>query len=243
MKNLTLKDNEIHIWHATITIDKKRESDCLQFLSQDERQRAARFHFKKDRAGYTAARSILRLLLGHYLNQEPASLRFIYSTHGKPLLNPQSETTTNLEFNLSHSAGKALFAFSLNCPVGIDLEHLRTNTDILSLAERFFTPGEYKDLTSLPQEDQLEAFFRCWVRKEAFIKAKEQGLSLGLSKFEVSLKPDELPILKHTFYQEKDAKNWSLFDIEVEDGYKAALAFWGKNAEVRSFQWTWVTGK
>lgn len=243
MKNLTLKDNEIHVWHALINIDKKRESDCLQFLSQDEKKRAARFHFKKDRAGYVAARSILRLLLGHYLNREPVSLRFNYSAHGKPFLNAQNENTTKLEFNLSHSAEKALFAFCLNRPVGVDLERLRTNTDILSLAERFFTPGEYKDLTSLPQEDQFEAFFRCWVRKEAFIKAKEQGLSLGLSKFEVSLKPDEPPILKHTFYQKKDAENWSLFDIEVEDRYKAALAVRGKNAEVRSFQWTWETGK
>jgi len=243
MKHFTLNNNEIHVWHASINIDIKRESDCLRFLSLDEKKRAARFHFKKDRAGYTAARSILRLLLGYYLNQEPASLRFIYSTHGKPLLDAQNKNTTQLEFNLSHSAEKALFAFCLNRPLGIDLERLRINTDILSLAKRFFTPGEYKDLTSLPLEDQLEAFFRCWVRKEAFIKAKEKGLSLGLSKFEVSLKPDEPPILKHTFYQEKDEENWSLFDIEVEDGFQAALAVRGKNAEVRSFQWTWETEK
>lgn len=239
MKNLTLKVNEIHVWHASLVIDQEQESICLSVLSPDEKARADRFHFKKDRNAYIAARSILRHLLGHYLNREPTSIRFNYSTHGKPFLKTRSRTGPKLEFNLSHSGEKALLAFCHDRPLGIDLERLRKNTDILSLAKRFFSPGEYSDLISLPDRERLGAFFLCWVRKEAFIKAKEQGLSLGLSKFEVSLKPDKPAVLRHTFYQKKDAENWSLFDIKMENDYRAALAVKGKNAEVRSFHWSW----
>ena len=239
MKNFTLKVNEIHVWHASMVIDHEQESTCLSVLSQDERVRANRFHFKKDRNVYIAARFILRFLLGQYLNRNPAALRFNYSAHGKPFLKTHSSPREKLEFNLSHSGEKALFAFCLDRPLGIDLERLRKNTDILSLAKRFFSPGEYSDLLSLPDKEKLGAFFLCWVRKEAFIKAKEKGLSLGLSKFEVSLKPDKPAVLKHTFYQKMDVENWSLFDIKVENDYRAALAVKGKNAEVRSFYWKW----
>jgi len=239
MKNLTLKVNEIHVWHASIVIEREMESTCLSVLSQDEKVRADRFHFKKDRNVYIAARFILRFLLSQYLNRNPDALRFSYSAHGKPFLKTRSSAEPKLEFNLSHSGEKALFAFCLDRPLGIDLERLRKNTDILSLAKRFFSPGEYSDLISLPDKERLGAFFLCWVRKEAFIKAKERGLSLGLSKFEVSLNPDKPAVLKHTFYQKKDAENWSLFNIKVEKDYRAALAVKGKNVEVRSFHWRW----
>ena len=222
-KGFFLRRNDIHVWSADLDCTPAEGESFRKILSPDEKERADNFYFEKDRLFFTSARAILRILLGGYENTQPESIPLTYNNYGKPLMK-SSVKSRPLHFNLSHTENKALFAFSRRCPIGIDLERIRVNLDYMSLAKRFFSGAEFSQLFSLPGIQQAEAFFTCWTRKEAFMKAKEIGLSLDLAKFEVSLKPGEPAQLIRTLYKQQDAQQWTLVDIDAGTGYKAALA-------------------
>lgn len=169
----------------------------LRVLSADERERAARFHFLKDREHFIAARGLLRLLLSRYLDLPPQQLSFSYSPYGKPALAGERDCTS-LRFNVSHSHGVALYAFTLEREVGVDVEYIRQDVVGESIAEHFFSAQEVTSLRALPAGVQPQAFFNCWTRKEAFIKARGEGLSFPLDQFDVSLVPGEATALIST---------------------------------------------
>ena len=152
-----------------------------EILSDDERARANRFVFDRDRRRFVVCRGTLRQALASFLECEPTRVALTYSNYGKPSLHD-----SDLEFNVSHSAGVALFAFAIGAQVGVDVEAVDRQVDIDGLAARFFSPDEADDLLTLPPQDRQGAFFDCWTRKESYIKAIGDGMSRALDSFSVT---------------------------------------------------------
>src|SRR5262249_25780855 len=185
----------------------------------DERERMARFRFANDRNNFLFCRSMLRILLASYLGTSPAELRFAYSAHGKPSL---ATPVGNLEFNLSHSQGIVLFAFSVQTKVGVDVEHIRRDLNVQEIAGRFFSAAEKRAL--MQRLDAYDAFFHCWTRKEAFVKARGEGLSCPLESFDVSVVPEDEDVCLATRPDSTEAHNWQLCSMNFFPGYAAAVA-------------------
>jgi 4'-phosphopantetheinyl transferase len=229
-----LREGELHIWRCRI--QDHNPSDFEKLLSPDERSRADRFYFTKDRSSYVICRGTLRILLGRYVSLPPSTLQFQYSGFGKPSL---SENATSIgkriKFNLSHSNEFSLFAFTPGKEVGVDVEFIRPNVIKEEIAERFFSPDETQTLRSLKTEQQAEAFFRCWTRKEAFIKARGDGLSLPLDQFDVSLRADEPAALLRTKFDAHEVSRWSIYHLDIADGYSGAVAAEGRDHQVNVF--------
>jgi len=235
-KTLKLGRDKVHVWRATLDPEKSRLHDLEQILAPDEHARAGRFYFQKDREHFIAARGLLRTILGRYLNQDPSELRFCYSPYGKPSLATSSGENA-LHFNVSHSHGLALYAVTSGREIGVDLEHLRTNFAGEDIAERFFSRREVEALRALPADMRQKGFFNCWTRKEAYIKARGEGLSLPLDQFDVSLAPGEPAALLSTISDPLEASRWSLQKLEPGPGYVAALAVEGRDWLLKCWQW------
>jgi len=220
------------VWRARQDVSPERLAVYEGLLAEDERERAERFHFERDRHEYIAGRGMLRVLIGRYLAQPPETLKFSYSKYDKPFL-----PDTGMEFNLAHSGGLALFAFSLDDPVGVDVEMEREVRDAWQIAARFFSPAERAILSSLPEEEMMPAFFRCWSRKEAFIKAVGEGLSYPLDAFDVSLAPGDTPGLLRIHGSEEEARAWMLTPLELPPGYHGALVVKSRNKTLQPFNY------
>lgn len=232
---LLLESDAVHVWCAVLDLRSSRIQALERALSADERERASRFRFLKDRERFIAARGILRCILGRYRKTDPAHLRFHYNPHGKPTLT--GELPDGLHFNLSHSAGLALYALAQGREVGVDLEVLRPSLAREQIAEQVFSPREVAALRRLPEELQPEAFFTYWTSKEAFIKAKGEGLALPLDGFEVSASSQGLGGMLTVYAQPQEAHRWSLRKISPAPGYSAALAVEGHDWQLRCWQW------
>lgn len=223
--------NEVHIWCAALDLD-SANYDCLKkTLAPDERARAARFHFVKDLQRFVASRGVLRDILGRYLHRKPAEIRFSHGSCGKPSLRVDCGTP-ELRFNLARSQGRELYAIAHGREVGIDVEHIEPDLANLEVAKRFFSRRECSELCALPTYLQLEAFFNCWTRKEAYVKARGEGLLMSLDSFDVSLTPGQPAELSDG----GDGK-WSLFALTPAPGYAAAVAVEGSNCKLRSYLW------
>jgi 4'-phosphopantetheinyl transferase len=233
----TLADAEVHVWRAALDPEPARVHEFAGVLSNDERERAGRFLSERDRRRFIVCRGVLRTLLGGYLGAAPRSLRFRYSPHGKPALASVSGEPA-LRFNLSHAEETAFFGITLQREIGIDLEPLDAGFATDEIAERFFSPREIGSLRTLNQADRPRAFFRCWTRKEAYVKARGEGLSLPLDRFDVSLLPDEPAALLSTPGDPREASRWSLSDLPADPGYVAAIAVEGRGWQLRCWRWT-----
>jgi len=221
-----------HIWLVDLG-NELAVNQCFKLISEDEKERASKFRFEKDRSHFIIARGVLRQILSLYLSEKPNIIQFKYGKYGKPFL-PKNI----LQFNLSHAGEIALIGLTKNHKVGIDVEVINRKVEVERVAQHFFAKGEIDSLMSLPETQRHEAFFNCWTRKEAFIKAIGDGLSFPLDQFEVTLKPDEKAELLATYFNEKERDKWSLFDLKMKEGYKAALAIKGKIEEIKYFDWT-----
>lgn len=237
---MTLSHGEVHVWRASLEQPPGVAARLRLTLSEDERERAARFHFERDRVRFVIARAALRAVLGRYLDVPPGSLRFSYGAHGKPLLSPEfvaESAEGGLEFNVSHSHTLALVAVARGRALGVDIERLRADAAERQIAERFFSAQEVAALCALPDAQQPRAFFDCWTRKEAYIKARGEGLSFPLDEFDVSLQPDAPAVLLGVRGDVREAARWSLRALDVEPGYAAALAVEGNGWRLRTLQW------
>jgi 4'-phosphopantetheinyl transferase len=233
---LALDANEVHIWHAALNQPAETINRLSHSLTPDETTRAARFRFQKDRDHFIVARGVLRALLGRYLNAAPADLRFSYTHYGKPYLAGPFHHT-DLCFNVSHSHERVLYAFTRGREIGVDIEHIRPDVVTEQIAERFFSALEVASLRSLPAVTQPQGFFNCWTRKEAYIKARGEGLSLPLDQFDVSLLPDEPVALLATRDDPAEALRWSLHELPTDEGYIAALAVAGYDLKIEHRNW------
>jgi 4'-phosphopantetheinyl transferase len=223
---IPLREEEVHLWRVDLSAVAQGEERWKQMLSPDEQERATRFHFSRDRQHFTATRALLRMILGSYLESDPTKLVFRYSDKEKPSLDPAAHRPL-VDFNVSHSGTTALLAFSRGRTLGVDLEQLRDNFDHQAIARRFFSTREQSQLAELAPAERCAAFFRCWTRKEAYIKAQGTGLSLPLSQFDVSLKPGETNGLVSTRPDRSEAAHWSLREVPAGEGYVAALCVQG----------------
>jgi 4'-phosphopantetheinyl transferase len=228
---------EVHVWRISLECGDTALDRLRTFLADDERQRAGRFYFEKDRRHFIAGRGALRCLVAGYLVRHPSEVRFEYTNYGKPLLAGRPGAA-ELRFNLSHSHGLALLAVTRGRDVGVDLERIRENLDGEQLAERFFSPREVAVLRSLPLELRREAFFQCWTRKEAYIKANGKGLSLPLDQFDVTLRPGEPAALLATHYEPSEAHRWSMHGLMPGEGFVGALAVEGQFGRLWCGHWT-----
>ncbi len=229
---LSLEDDQVDIWR--INIDPQADSVKLaeSTLSADETERAERFHFDADKRRFIVAHTTLRNILSHYLNYPPNELTFFVNQYGKPLLNDHK-----LEFNLSHSGDFALVAITQQHKVGVDVEKIRADIELESIANRNFSQREFSELMALPLEQRIDGFFNCWTRKEAYIKAHGLGLSLPLESFDVSLSPNEPATLHATRPDSTESAHWSLLALNVAPDYAAALAVNGKDLEFQLWDW------
>jgi 4'-phosphopantetheinyl transferase len=220
----------VHVWAVRLddaSVDLERGRDLL---SPDERERAARFIFERDRRRYLVAHIALHEILSRYLPIEPAQLSFDLGPNGKPKLH-QALAPSGIEFNLSHSNEMALLAVAHGREVGVDVEHVREKFAFQEVAERFFTAKEVAAMRSLPATLQRQAFFKCWTSKEAFLKAKGTGLSGALDEVEITLGGDEQVDIA------ANVPNWWLFELEPIAGYESALVVASAPAPIRCYQW------
>src|SRR5215470_16593052 len=153
--DIRLRGNEVDVWLARLDRPPSTESDCRTVLSGDERTRADRFHFERDRTAYTVARAALKTLIGKYLGLPHSDIRFQYTTHGKPYLAPAANTV-GISFNISHSYGLALLSFTIGRQVGVDVERIRPDFGTLEIARRFFSTREIESLLAQPPEQQAQ---------------------------------------------------------------------------------------
>ncbi len=233
---LVLGRDDVHVWRAMLNQPPSQTRHLHQNLAADEKARAARFYFEKDRKHFIIARGVLRAILGRYLNRAPECLSFCYSSYGKPALAGEPDLNA-IRFNLSHSHGIALYAVTRGREVGIDLERIRSGLASAQIAGRFFSPREITMLQEIPAEMQNQAFFRCWTRKEAYIKAWGEGLSLPLDQFDVSLDPGEPGIVVGASHDPSEASRWSLRELTPAPGYAAAVAVEGHDWRLTCWQW------
>jgi len=220
---------EIHVWHAALDRGETFVGQLELSLSMEEKARADRFHFANDRNRFVVARGLLRELLGGYLHRATEELEFSYGQHGKPALSGAS-ASSGLCFNLSHSSGVAVYAIARGRNLGIDVEHIRADAAGDDIAERYFSAREVSDLRMLPTEERVEGFFRCWTRKEAYLKATGMGLQIALGSFAVSLAPGQ----PAEFLSGVDPR-WHLAACNPAEGYAAALAYDGAPCHVEYF--------
>lgn len=218
---IQLTGKSIHVWPILL-----RTSDVVlelfgSFLAPDERERVSRFRFDHLRHSFVLTRGTLRVLVGGYLNLHPADVCFKYGPNGKPAL----AMNDAIDFNLSHSGEMALFAFTTNCELGIDVEQIRSIPDMQNIADHFFCPEEAAELMLLPTHERELGFFRCWTRKEAYVKATGYGLAKSLNAFRVTLEPDEPARLLHFPDDPSAASDWTLLDIRTSSCFASALAY------------------
>jgi 4'-phosphopantetheinyl transferase len=235
--DLKLLENEVHVWRAFLRVPASVLYTLQQLLSKEEVIRAQRFHFERDRNSFIVAHGVLRDLLGRYLNTNPRQLCFRNNTYGKPSVNLPTVEISQLSFNLSCSNEIALYAFMNAGQIGIDVEYMRSDIEYEQLARYSFSPTEQVNLQALAGARTQTAFFNCWTRKEAYIKARGVGFSLPLDLFDVSLWPGEPPALLSSREDPQETARWSLHDLTPCPGYAGALAIEGSGQHISYWHW------
>ncbi len=231
-----LGPKEAHLWIASLSSSKVEISQLESILSNDERERAHRFKKSVYAERYTAARGLLRVLLGAYLELEPRSIRFTYDALGKPHLAHEAPPLS-LNFNVSHSDELALFGFVREYRIGVDLERIDSEVDFGDLVERYFSVNEIQKLRALPPGERQEAFYRGWTRKEAYLKARGEGLSYPLERVEVSLAANEPAMILRADDDPFAAERWTIQSLSPAPGYIGTAAVEATNLSFGYFKW------
>ncbi len=214
-----LRPDQVHLWRVSL-LHPPFPSDMLwRVLNEKEQARAGRYRFERDRRRFVAARGMLRVILARYAGVSPAAIRFEYSDYGKPSLPDRPD----LAFNATDSGELMAVGVAQNRLLGVDIEQVRDDFGGLEIAERFFSFAEVATLRALPSHEQARAFFRCWTRKEAFIKAIGEGLSYPLHQFDVTLGPDEPPRLLRVAGEPDAPRRWFLADFPLDPNYEGAI--------------------
>lgn len=210
----------LHLWQRYLDASPAEVNACYELLSVEEKERAQRFRIERPRSAFVLTRGMLRMMLAHYLGGKPHEVQFRYEGQGKPFL----EGDDQLFFNVSHTDGLALLAFARGRRLGVDVEKVKPDTEVEKLAERFFSERERQDLRQLTGDELRAAFFRVWTRKEAYIKATGEGLSLPLEQFDVSIAAGDRDALRATRPDAGEAERWTVSDVAIQSGYAAAVA-------------------
>ena len=234
--NPSLARGEAHVWFVCLQEVRRHFGSLLGILAPEEVARATRFQLERDRNEYVLARGLLRHIVGCYVGFAPQLLRFRYNLCGKPALATEWGGD-ELAFNLSHSHGMVVYALTRAPHIGVDLECLHQNAEVDLIVERFFSPREASLFRQLPPDKKQEAFFSGWTRKEAYLKARGEGLWLDPRSFEVTFRPGDPPSLLSVAGQPSEIQRWSLSDLPVPAGYVAALVVEGIVNRIHHWQW------
>jgi len=219
---IQLPEGEVHAWIEPLNWTDGLLAEAREILSPEENQRADGFLQDLHRNRYLISHLKLRRILARYLGTLPRELQFKTGEFGKPFL-PLAQNPAGINFNLSHSNERMLLGVVRNATIGVDIEEIRTEFARLDIAARFFTQQENKDLRSLAGDEQTGAFFNCWTRKEAYLKAVGCGLSSSPTDCEVTLKPTDKPKIKRHLPTEKKDSTWSLIHFS-DANYISAIA-------------------
>jgi 4'-phosphopantetheinyl transferase len=228
-KKLNLLLNDVHLWRINLNQSESQLEDFWETLSSDEIARAERFYFPEHRQRFIAGRGTLRAILGRYLAIDPKQVEFEYQPRGKPFLAAKF-ANQRLFFNLSHSQDLALCGVSYQNQIGVDLECIRTMSDLESLAKRFFSAEEYEHLRLVSSEEQKQMFFRYWTCKEAYVKATGDGL-VKLEEIKISLtvnQPSKLLV----------SGDWNLRELTPTDNFAAAVVVAERNINLHCWEYS-----
>lgn len=223
-----LDRTRIHVWTGSLALDAARIDECCAILAGDERARADRVQVSQARRRFIVARVLLRRLLSRYLQTDPASIAIAYGPHGKPRVANES----GIHFNLSHAEDSVVVAIALQREVGIDIEAVSRNVDVDGVAEQAFSPVELHALASLSAPARRDAFYRTWVRKEAYLKARGDGFSRSTRSFSVSPLPLADDALLGDDARPEAPLAWRVAELPAPVGFRAALAAQGRDWSV-----------
>lgn len=218
-----LRPGTVHVWDSLGPIDTLRYADFFRILDEPEQIRAQRFCAELHRIQFVTSRGWLRLLLSAYLGQSPEAIELIAGEYGKPRLKIHPPNK-GLVFNISHAAERQVFAFGMDCMLGVDIEQSRRVTHLEGMIDRICSEEEKRFWRRLPMDRRAEYFFSIWVRKEAIIKAQGQGLSLGMQHCELSENLERALKLPDSC---GNVGNWTLSALEYNDDFQGALAVGG----------------
>jgi len=245
-RGVSLTTRDVHVWRVPLDLDADRVRDYANVLSHEEQARADRYRIESKRTEFIVTRGLLRRAIACMLQTDDTEtyargLTFLFGAHGKPSI-AQPASAATIRCNVSHTRGLALVAVTRGLDVGIDVEHVGRVKDYLALGRRYFSETEYAELAGLPDGQQQRAFFRCWTRKEAYLKAIGSGITLGLDQFDVSLAPNEPAQLRQTRHDPDEVKRWSMMDVPLGDReYVGAMVVAG-DVDVTSVCW-WAVGE
>jgi 4'-phosphopantetheinyl transferase len=211
--------DEICVWWASLDQVTCDDDRLERHLSADEQERAKRFIFERDRRRYVTGRAVLRIILGRYLTLQPADVSFRYGRYGKPLLGG-----TDISFNMSKSAGCAVYAVTRNRRIGVDVEQLREIAEMEQIGRQFFSEPEYELLCACPVSMKHKTFFESWTRKEALVKAVGEGLNMPLHSFDASTNPHETVRMVRLESRSEAESQWMVRNLEQYPGFAVALS-------------------
>ena len=231
-----LSKERVHIWRANLNPSPEEVTHLSALLAADETVRANKYRFPEHRRRFIVARGILRQLLGNYLDISPKSLKFEYSDRGKPHFG--LNTGKAMQFNISHSEEYALFGFTYDRLIGVDIEYLREMPDAVKIAKRFFSPQEYELICNLDAKQQRQAFFKLWTAKEAYLKAIGTGLS-GLASININLDPSCDRIYLSSNDNSASVDNWSIYSCIPTPNYVGTIAIDARVTKQQIYFWSW----
>jgi 4'-phosphopantetheinyl transferase len=225
-----LADNELHVWRASLDLPSSVRVRLQSTLNPEEKKRVEKLLIEKAREHFVAARGILRELLSLYLGVQPEKIAFSYGPEGKPSLSPAHNS--KISFNVSHSNGMGLFVFANDREIGTDIEYVKPDFRGMEIASKFFSEAESAALAKLPPGERDEAFFGCWTKKEAYVKAHGQGLSIPLDSFTVEFSKSKQVL------RDEAGTPWSCYALEAAPGFAGAVVAAGENWTVKSWEWS-----
>jgi len=232
-QQLSLQPDQVHVWSVCKSTHEDRLLMYWELLDATEKERALKFRFRKDRYCFIIARGVLRKLLSIYLDVTPVEIKFQFGRNGKPYVNHPSD----IKFNISHSGDTILLGFVQRYSIGIDVEYTKRKVDVEKIAQLFFSEEEVSSLFALDQAYHTQAFYNCWTRKEAFIKAEGSGLSFPLDQFVVSLDSTKEATLIDTKWDKKEKEKWALNTIEPGKDYIGAVSVKGAVSDIQSWRY------
>jgi len=210
----------IHTWLVNVDDVLHKIEILNRVISKDEKEKATKFRFKKDQNIFIISRGVLRILSAYYLNMGAKNIVFKYGEYGKP----EYDFYSDLKFNISHSGDLIVLSFAKDFDIGVDIEKVKDDFDVLEIASNFFSTLEIETLKKIPKAQQVYYFYRCWTRKEAFIKAKSLGLSFPLDSFSVCISSDKKTELLETKWNNAEKDTWKLFTFSPQQNYIGAIS-------------------
>ncbi len=227
--------NHLVIWRLQLDYQSGELNQYKSLLSSSELIKSEKFHFDKDRNRFIISHGVLRKILSTYTGLRPEEIKISENRYGKPFVQPGT-ADNDIRFNISHSHRGVLLAFSSGIELGVDLEFQRSDFPTLDIVKRFFSEREIADFLSVAVSDRVQAFYNCWTRKEAYIKARGMGLSIPLESFDVSLIPGQPAELRKA-PDDGIAGEWRVMDLNVWGGYSGAICIEKEVVSIKVQDW------